>query len=103
MALESKTYDTYGSVWVFNGNEARGFPSGVFADKESAASWIASHRLSGTLTRYPIGIGVYDLMKSEGLFQPKGDRHKTPEFIGSFSSAHQEHYHYREGVEGEDH
>ena len=102
MALASEAYDRNGSVWVFNGNETTGFPSGVFANKASAENWIANHRLSGTLTRYPIGFGVYDLMVSEGLFQPRDERHETSEFIGSFSSAHQEHYHYREGVEGED-
>ena len=103
MALESKVYDTYGSVWVFSGNKATGFPSDVFADRVSAENWIADHRLSGTLTRYPIGIGVYDLIVSEGLFQPKSDHHETPEFIGSFSSAHQEHHHYRGGTEGDGH
>ena len=103
MALGSEAYERHGSVWVFNGDGAGGFPSGVFADRASAEAWIAGHKLSGTLTRYPIGIGVYDLMVSEGLFRPKGERHETPEFIGSFSSAYQEHVHYRGGVEGENH
>ena len=103
MALAPEVYDTYGSVWIFNGDNTRGFPSGAFADRTSAEVWIAGHRLSGTLTRCPIGIGVYDLIVSEGLFQPKGDQHKTSEFIGSFSSAHQEHYHYRDGIEGDGH
>lgn len=99
MADESE--EEYDYVWIFNGNAWRMFPSGVFADKASADKWIAKHRLSGTLSRYPIGVGVYDLVVSKGLFRPKEERHRSPEFIGTFSSAYLEHYHYGKGVEGE--
>ena len=39
-------------VWVFQGPRAQ-FASGVFSSQERAEEWIALHRLSGLLTRYP--------------------------------------------------
>jgi hypothetical protein len=50
---------SYLMVYVFNGSKAS-FPSGVFADRDSAIAWISENKLSGTLTEYPVGIGVYD-------------------------------------------
>lgn len=46
-------------VWVFNG-ERSPFPSGVFSTHERAEAWVAQHRLSGCLTRYPVDTGVYE-------------------------------------------
>ena len=40
-------------LWVFNG--ARGtFPGGIFTDLDRAEHWIEEHRLTGTLTAYPL-------------------------------------------------
>jgi hypothetical protein len=91
------------TVWVFNGaSEGRPgrFPSGVFASVEDAEVWIAQHRLTGVLTEYPVGRGVYDLMVGEGHWTPKHDRQRTPGFIGTFSSAYLRHVHYEDGHRG---
>ena len=83
-------------VWVFQAPGAN-FASGVFADLADAEHWIAAHRLTGTLTKYPVGIGVYEWCIARGTFKPKKPGDSTPAFIGSFSSAYQEHYHYENG------
>jgi hypothetical protein len=83
-------------IWIFNGPKSQ-FPSGVFTEREIAESWIRQHSLSGTLTAYPVNIGTYDWAVSLGHFTPKRDDQRRPEFIESFSSATQEHYHYEHG------
>ena len=84
---------TESDVWVFNGRGGR-FPSGVFATRGAAEEWISKHQLSGTLTRYPVGIGVYDWAIANGQFKPKKPEHRQAEFIGKFTSAGMEHYHF---------
>jgi hypothetical protein len=86
----------HSSVWVFNGGG--GFPSGVFTSKERAEEWILRNRLNGILSQYPLDTGVYDWSVEKGYFRPKRDDQKTPRFIGRFSSAYMEHYHYEDGV-----
>ena len=81
---------------VFNGPRSN-FPSGVFASKEAAEKWVQEHRLSGTLTRYPVDVGTYDWAVSKGFFTPSRDDQRSPEFISKFSSASQEHYHFEDG------
>lgn len=83
-------------VWVFSG-EGGDFPSGVFRARESAEAWIAKHRLSGVLTCYPLDVGVYDWAIERNLFQPKHGEHASAQFIQTFSSAKQEHFHYGQG------
>jgi hypothetical protein len=83
-------------VWVFNGGR-NPFPSGVFSQRKQAEAWIRQYRLTGTLTAYPLDIGVYHWAIEQGHFKPKTDKHSTPAFIQSFSSAAQEHYHYENG------
>jgi hypothetical protein len=84
------------SVWVFNGEKAQ-FPSGVFSTQENAEAWIAAQGLSGTLTQYPMDVGVYDWAVQKGSFKPKRDDQRSAEFIAQFSSALQVHFHYRNG------
>jgi hypothetical protein len=84
------------SVWVFHGINGR-FTSGVFDDKKIAEKWIFEQNLTGILTWYPINVGVYEWSIDNGHFAPKKEDHKTPEYIGKFSSASQEHYHYTNG------
>jgi hypothetical protein len=84
-------------VWVFNG-ESSNFPSAVFTTRERAEEWIALHKLTGTLTKYPLDIGVYEWALNRGAFKPKRPDQSGPRFIGRFSSASLEHYHYEEGV-----
>lgn len=84
-------------VWIFVGTGSR-FPSGVFLGKSKAEMWILENQLSGILTKYPLDTGVYDWAIKNNVFTPKEARDKSPEFIQSFSSASQEHYHYENGV-----
>jgi hypothetical protein len=81
-------------VWVFNGPNST-FPSGVFSTKERAEDWIHRHRLEGTLTAYPLDISAYDWALKHNLFKPRRDDQKSPEFMQRFTTASQEHYHYR--------
>lgn len=84
------------TVWVFNGGGM--FPAGVFSDRQNAEAWIAERRLSGVLTKYPVDLPIYEWAVAEGLFKPKCPDQSEPRFIGRFSSASQEHYHYTDGV-----
>jgi hypothetical protein len=87
------------TVWVFNGAKSD-FPSAVFTQKALAEEWIRKHRLTGTLTRYPLDMGVYEWALERKYFTPKKDEQRTPTFIGRFSAANQEHYHYEDGSLG---
>lgn len=80
-------------VWIFNGGKAR-FPSAVFADRNSAEHWIATHKLKGLLTKYPVGESVYDWVIRNDYFHPKSEGEKESDFIGNFSSGYMEHHHY---------
>lgn len=83
-----------GTVWVFNAPRAT-FPGAVFSSQ--ARTWIAHQRLTGILTAYPLDEGVYDWATRQGLFP--ADKPASAAFIGSFTSASQEHYHFHEGAE----
>jgi hypothetical protein len=83
-------------VWVFCGDKGR-FPSGVFVTREQAEQWIGAHGLSGALTAYPLGEGVYDWAIANGCFNAKREDQRRPEFIQNFSSGSLEHYHYENG------
>ncbi len=86
-----------GSVWIFNGEDAQ-FPSGVFESRAAAETWIGQHGLSGVLTEYPVGVGVYDWAVENGYFSPSRPDQKSSRFVGRFSCARQQHVHFREGV-----
>jgi hypothetical protein len=83
-------------VWVFNGARSQ-FPSGVFSERKLAEAWIKGYKLTGVLTAYPLDTGVYTVALGKGWFKPKSEDQRSPEFIGRFSSASQEHYHYETG------
>jgi hypothetical protein len=80
-------------VWVFNGVGGR-FPGGVFSSLEEAETAIKRQKLSGTLTRYPVGQLVYEWALAKGMFKPKRPDQQSAKFIGGFTTASQEHYHY---------
>jgi hypothetical protein len=84
-------------IWVFVGEGGR-FPGGIFDSRPRAEEWIRKHRLTGVLTQYPLNTGAYDWAIESGFFTPRKDEHRTAEFIGGFSSASQEHFHYEDGV-----
>ncbi|SDR07998.1 hypothetical protein [Pseudoxanthomonas sp. CF125] len=83
-------------VWVFNGAEGR-FPSAVFEERADAESWIKRNALTGVLTKYPIGVSVYEWAIKEGHFCVKNQQEKSATFIQNFSSAAQEHLHFENG------
>ena len=86
------------TVWVFNGpKHFRGFPSGVFVSLELGEEWIRRNNASGTLTRYPVNVGVYEWAIANGFFKPKKAEHTQATFIESFSSTRQERYYYDQG------
>lgn len=83
-------------VWVFNGAEGR-FPSAVFDEQVDAERWIKSNALTGTLTKYPVGVSVYQWAIEEGHFRVKNEKEKSSAFIQKFSSAALEHIHFEKG------
>ena len=54
--------------------------------------------MSGVLTKYPLNTGVYDWAVKLGYFTPKKAEHSAPDFVGKFSSASLEHFHYEDGA-----
>lgn len=55
---------------------------------------IEKYQLKGILTKYPINELIYNYEIKQGNFMPKNGLQKTSKFIGNFSSAYLEHYHY---------
>lgn len=84
------------SVWVFIGHGGT-FPAAVFSDQAKADAWIARHRLSGTLTAYPVDEPIYEWAIERGFFEPKRPDQSQARFIQRFSSASLEHFHYEDG------
>ncbi|WP_223649392.1 DUF7710 domain-containing protein [Hymenobacter psoromatis] len=80
-------------VWVFHGAGGR-FTSSVFASQAQAEEFIQRYRLTGCLTKYPVGISVYDWAVKEQLFEHKKPAHYEAGFIQRFTTASQEHYYY---------
>ena len=87
----------YDGVWVFNGDGGR-FAGGIFTTQEAAEAWIADNKLDGTLTLYPLNSGVHEWAVTRGLFKPTQEKHSSPAFIGSFTTASMRHHHYENGV-----
>lgn len=89
-------------VWVFNGG--RQFPGGIFTSVEKAEAWIRQHSLSGVLTAYPVDEGCFDWAVRCGVTNLSAEKlpakRRDPEFIGGFSTASQEHFHYEDGERG---
>ena len=83
-------------VWIFTGDRT-GICSGAFDNRAAAEDWITSRGLSGLLLRIPLNCGIYDWACTQGKFESKGLHHQTADFIGNFSSAYLEHYHYENG------
>ena len=84
-------------IWVFVGENSR-FPSGLFVSFEVGKEWVALHKLSGVLTKYPLNEGAYDWAIANGLFLPKKPEHYSPMFIGKFTCAGMDHFHFEDGV-----
>jgi hypothetical protein len=86
------------SVWIFSGAKGR-FPGGVFSSLDLAERWIRKNKLTGVLTKYPLDIGSFDWAKANGMVSDIAGRKPEEEdqFIGSFSSASFDHFHYEQG------
>jgi len=80
-------------VWVFNHLNSN-FPSGVFSSEDKARAWIRRYSLKGTLTQYPIDLSAYDYATQNGFFTPKNKHHFDDEFVGRFTNANNQHYHF---------
>jgi hypothetical protein len=87
-------------IWIFTG-AIHHSPGGVFTTVEKAEAWIRANRLSGTLSAYPVDQGCLDWAIEAGAVNMKPEKLETkrsdPNFIASFSTASQEHWHYRNG------
>jgi hypothetical protein len=90
----------YQGVWIYNAPRAM-FPCAVFDTKQKAIEWIFENKISGCLTLYPINKSVYDWAIEIQFFVPKKPEHFTPKYIGSFTSAALEHYHFEFDENGE--
>ena len=74
------------------------FASGTFKELKIAEEWIARHKLTGVLTKYPINVGVYDWAIETGKFRPKLKKEIDSKFIGQFTTALMSHHHYEDGI-----
>ena len=83
-------------VWVFMGDGAS-HPCAVFSSRESAENWISQQLVTGVLTAYVLNKSVYDWAIEHEYFMPKREDQLSPNFVGKFSSAYAEHYHYDGG------
>ncbi|WP_027188574.1 DUF7710 domain-containing protein [Desulfovibrio cuneatus] len=83
-------------VWVFT-SPGGNFPGGIFDSREEATAWIEKHTLTGTLTKYPVGISAFDFAVRNGWYSPKGNSHDH-KIMETFSCASMEHYHFEDGT-----
>ena len=83
-------------VFVFNG-EGGQFPAGIFTELDAAKLWIKKYALSGILNVYPLNIGIYDWAIEHGFFQVKNVGQSKSSFVGKFTCAAIEHYHFENG------
>ncbi|WDE01477.1 DUF7710 domain-containing protein [Thalassomonas actiniarum] len=88
------------SVWIFNKNNSS-YSGGVFSELTKAENWILENKLSGMLTKYPLDQGVWDWACKNNMHNLKAEKvaekGSNPVFIGGFTTASQEHYHYENG------
>lgn len=88
------------SVWIFNGANSK-FSGGVFNNLDDAEKWIKENKLTGMLTKYPLNQGVFDWAKENDLINMKPEKleqkKNDPIFVGGFTTASMEHYHYENG------
>ncbi|MCP4457115.1 MAG: hypothetical protein GY816_03660 [Cytophagales bacterium] len=88
------------TIWVFNGAGGQ-LSGGIFEDIIDAESWISQNSLTGMLTEYPVNIGVFDWAEQEDLVNMRteklAEKRTDPNFIGSFTTASMNHFHYEDG------
>lgn len=89
------------TVWIFKGTRPYpGFPSAVFSKLDLAERWIEKYVLTGALTEYPVDIGAYDWALENNLLDLDDEDPNTSrsDIVGNFSTSHQRHYHYEQGL-----
>ncbi|MGN5009071.1 DUF7710 domain-containing protein [Aeromonas sp. 96A] len=59
---------------------------------------MSEYKLTGLITAYQLNNGIYNLTVEKNYFRPKNDSHCYSIFVGGFTSASQEHFHYENGV-----
>lgn len=97
-AIESKVFAVTGWIWVFNGDGGI-FPSGVFETQDKAELWIKHYSLSGTLSKYPVGISVYEYAIQNNTFAPKTEFQRNADFISTFGRGYIAHTHNKNGFQ----
>ena len=89
------------TVWVFNSVRSQ-YSGEIFERIDEAELWIKEHRLTGVLTKYPINSGVLGWAEEHNLTNIKPEKlqqnKKDPIFVGGFTTASMEHYHYKDGI-----
>ena len=87
-------------VWIFHESTSK-YSGGVFESLIDAEDWIKKNKLNGMLTKYPLNSGVFDWAIENDMHNIKSDKVKdkasNPKFVGGFTTASQEHYHYQDG------
>lgn len=83
-------------AWVFLGEGAR-IPSGIFSDEEKAKEWIASNRLTGLLSEFPVDMGVLDWAIRYAGFNPSDEKRADPSYVARFTSGAVKHFHFENG------
>ncbi|MGL6403794.1 DUF7710 domain-containing protein [Aeromonas hydrophila] len=59
---------------------------------------MSEYKLTGLITAYQPNNDTYNFIVEKNYFRPKNDSHSYSIFVGSFTSASQEHFHYENGV-----
>ncbi len=93
--LRMESGERFETVWTFNGLNAY-FPCAVFRTQDEAVAWIRQHKLSGTLTEYPVGISCYDWAIKYTRWRPTKPHHSRAECIQRFSPSLR-HFHFEDG------
>lgn len=83
-------------VFVFIGDGAL-LPSGMYEKYDDAMDWVKKNKLSGSLHRLPVNVGLYDWALEKGFFEAKQDHQKTARFIERFQCASVDHWHIEDG------
>lgn len=100
MALNDSPNDSGKFVWVFN-SPKQPLSGGIFESLSLAETWVKRNKLTGMLTKYPINQGTLDWAIQNNLVNMKPEKldakKEDPDFIGGFTSASMEHYHYENG------
>jgi hypothetical protein len=89
------------SIWVFHGANGK-YSSAVFSTLKLAEKWIIKNRLNGMLTKYPLDQSVFDWAIENNMHNIKPEKVEEKAsnsvFVGSFTTASQEHHHYQDGL-----